>query len=149
MEVDRKDVLSFSSQTTEQIAPPDRKRLLQEAMRPALTLDQWQHLLPFSQECLDHFLRFDCQTHQQEALIISFFLRQVLEHPTKTAALITPDTLLTQYVKENLLRWNIKIDDSAGTPLDQTPLGNFFILLAKVVTDDFTPVSFLCFAKHP
>jgi ATP-dependent helicase/nuclease subunit B len=57
-----------------------------------------------------------------EALAIATRLRKAAEDGT-TAALISPDRMLTRRVAAQLDRWGIVPDDSAGTPLALSPPG--------------------------
>ena len=58
-----------------------------------------------------------------EAQAIALALREALETPGKTAALVTPDRQLAARVSALLARWGIEADDSAGKPLSQTAPG--------------------------
>ena len=88
------------------------------------------------------------QDRREEASLIGLCLREVLETPQKTAALITPDRQLAELVIAELQRWDITIEDSAGRPLASTPTGKFLQLLANAVADEFTPLSLLALLKH-
>src|ERR1700749_4828711 len=46
-------------------------------------------------------------------------------------------------------RWDIRIDDSAGVPLANTPPGTFLCLLAEAADAKFAPVALLALLKHP
>ena len=76
-------------------------------------------------------------------------MRAALEIPERSAALVTRDRQLARRVAAELRRWGIEVDDSAGTPLDQTPPGAFLLLTARLVTDGVTPVALLAALKHP
>ena len=65
---------------------------------------------------------------------------RALEQPGRTAALVTPDRHLARRVAVELRRWGIEVDDSAGTPLDQTPPGAFLLLTARLIVDGVEPV---------
>ncbi|HSI00623.1 MAG TPA: double-strand break repair protein AddB, partial [Reyranella sp.] len=111
---ERRDVAEWPGDTGEHA----RRVLIAELMRPAETTHGWQRPNPAS---LDHVTRADCATPHQEALVIALALREALETPQRTAALVTPDRDLARRVAAELRRWNIDIDDSAGTPLVDTP----------------------------
>src|SRR3954447_23782517 len=97
---------------------PARRQLIAELMRPGETTDAWQRPNPAA---LEHVTRADCATPHQEALAIALALREALETPRRTAALVTPDRDLARRVTAELHRWNIEVDDSAGQPLADTP----------------------------
>ena len=84
-----------------------------------------------------------------EAQAIALALREALETPGKTAALITPDRQLAARVSALLERWGIQADDSAGTPLSQTPVGTLLLGIASAAAEELAPVPLLALAKHP
>ncbi|MEM9877647.1 MAG: PD-(D/E)XK nuclease family protein [Pseudomonadota bacterium] len=86
---------------------------------------------------------------RQEATVIALVLREALETPGKTAALITPDRTLARHVSAQLKRWDIEIDDSAGVPLDNTPPTQFMRLIAEAMARDWAPAATLALFKHP
>lgn len=95
-------------------------------------------------------LRFvETASANEEALVIALALRQVVEHPGKTAALITPDRALARRVTVQLKRFAIDIDDSAGTPLAETPQGSLLVALATAAGERFAPVPLLALLQHP
>ena len=84
-----------------------------------------------------------------EALALALRMRAALEDPERSAALVTRDRQLARRVAAELRRWGIEVDNSAGTPLDQTPPGAFLLLTARMVIDGVTPVALLAALKHP
>jgi len=89
------------------------------------------------------------QSPLEEASAIAMIMREVLETPGKTAALVTPDRNLARRTRAQLERFGVNVDDSGGTPLGQTPVGTFFRLSARMVADRFEPVAMLAALKHP
>jgi ATP-dependent helicase/nuclease subunit B len=85
----------------------------------------------------------------EEAQAIAVALREALETPERTAALITPDRNLARRVSAHLKRWGIEADDSAGRPLSQTAPGTLLIGLATAAAERFAPVPLLSLLKHP
>ena len=126
--------------------PPHRARLAAAALRPAAA---GPPPAPIHPRALDGVTRIDCPTPHEEAGTIALILRQALQDPSRTAALITPDRTLARRVAAELGRFGIKVDDSAGQPLDQTPPGVFLRLLARAAAEDFAPVPLLALLKHP
>ena len=94
--------------------------LIGEALRPAATTDMWRRLPAQPADTLDGLSRYDCASPQEEAVTIALLLRRKLETPGATAALVTPDRELARRVAAELRRWDIDIDDSAGSPLNRT-----------------------------
>ena len=75
-------------------------------------------------------------------------MRETLETPGKTAALITPDPSIARRVSAELARWGVEVEDSAGRTLGQSPAG----ALARLILDaaiEFSPRSFLALLAHP
>ena len=96
-----------------------------------------------------HVRRIACSGPQQEALAIALLLRETLETPGRTAALVTPDRRLARRVAAELRRWDIDVDDSGGTPLADTVPGVFLRLTGEAVAADAAPVPLLAALKHP
>lgn len=134
--------------------PPGRAKLIAEAMRPAGSTDQWRRLAPDwiggrPEGALAGFRRIDCPTPREEAGVIALLMRDALEVPGRTAALVTLDRSLARRVAVELERWGIDVDDSAGRPLDATPPGAFLRLLAVAAAEELTPLPLVALLKHP
>ncbi len=93
--------------------------------------------------------RLDCPGEREEAAAIALMLRETLETPGKTAALVTPDRNLARRVSAELKRWDIEIDDSAGKPMGQTGPGSFLRLVANAIDNKLAPIHLLGLLKHP
>ena len=131
---------------------PQRQELLMAALRPAAVADLAGYRGPAPEELADALSglrRIDCETPELEARSIALLMREALETPGKTAALVTPDRGLARRVAAEMKRWRIEVDDSAGIPLLQTPPGLFFRLLAEAVAEGLAPVPLLALLKHP
>ena len=98
---------------------------------------------------LKHFSVVEAQNSREEALAIACAMREALETPAQTAALVTPDRTLARRVAAELTRWAIEVDDSAGVPLSSTAPGNFLALLAHAAAERMSPVALLALLKHP
>ena len=130
-----------------------RRALLTELFRPAPQTRKWRSL---KEECtaigpdsLDGLRLIYADDMHHEAHIITALMRQTLEHPDKTAMLVTPDRKLARYVRGLLLKWDIDVDDSAGTPLIDTRTGQYLKLLIDWGEQGGTASSLLALAKHP
>ncbi len=126
-----------------------RQHLVAEALRPAASSHRWRELSGFDAEALNGLRRIDCPGPREEAAVIALLLRQQLNTPGRTAALVTPDRGLARRVAAELKRWGVEIDDSAGLPLNRTPPGVFLRLLLDAAAEDFAPVPLLALLKHP
>lgn len=148
MQVTREDVTDI--QIEEACTCPDgRAHFLSEAMRPAETTDQWQQAMPPLDGALKSVRQVNCTGPQAEAQVIALLMRETLEQPRKTAVLITPDRDLSRRVSAELKRWDIEVDDSAGSSLDQSPPGVFLRLTARLMAEDCAPIALLAALKHP
>ena len=76
-------------------------------------------------------------------------MREALEQPGKSAALVTPDRALARRVIAALARWHIAVDDSGGDALADTPAGVFARLAARAALNGLEPVTLLALLKHP
>ncbi len=126
---------------------------LSEALRPPPTTDRWRELVEGPKAgfatALDGMALVEAATAREEALVIAIAMREALETKGRTAALVTPDRGLARRVTAELARWEIGIDDSAGTLLSRTPSGTFLTLLARAAAERFAPIPFLALLKHP
>lgn len=128
-----------------------RRTLAREIMRPAETTHEWQSLnttQKIQSGVFDNLSLLECTNEREEAETIALLMREVLETPEKTAALITPDRGLARRVSMAVKRWNITLDDSAGQTLDQTQTGSFFKLSLETCLNKLSPVSLLALLKH-
>jgi ATP-dependent helicase/nuclease subunit B len=144
--VDRADVADWPETAG---TPPARARFLSEVMRPAATTAAWQGLARPPAEALRGLAVAESPDAASEAQLLAMKLREALEVPGRTAALVTPDRQLARRVAVELERWDVEVDDSAGTPLDQTPPGSFLLLTAHVLAEGAAPVPLLSALEHP
>ncbi|HEX8583561.1 MAG TPA: double-strand break repair protein AddB [Allosphingosinicella sp.] len=129
-------------------APAVRSRAIANAMTPAAFTHRWQSLPPADRR-LTGVRAMELADPPEEAQAIAIALREALEEPGRTAALVTPDRNLARRVSALLRRWGIEADDSAGRPLSQTPPGAFLLALAEAAAEQFAPVPLLALLKHP
>ncbi len=131
----------------------ERAFLLSEAMRPAEATGVWRAVVAREGARLvagaAGMRHIHAEHRQQEAATIALLMRDVLEVPEKTAALITPDRTLARQVRAELARWGIEVDDSAGLPLSDTPPGMFLKLLSEAALSGFAPATLAALAAHP
>ncbi|MEM8914924.1 MAG: double-strand break repair protein AddB, partial [Pseudomonadota bacterium] len=125
-----------------------RQHLLSLAMRPAKVSDVWAEtaLDPAASRGIT---LVDCEHAGEEASVIALILREALEHEGKTAALVTPDRSLAKRVASLVGRWGIAIDDSAGTPLSETPIGTYLRALAELGAQPRDAIAWMSLLKHP
>lgn len=137
---------------TDQPSPdPARAAVLSLALRPAPVTHQWLSEgpgLPDLPQAMAGVTLLETQTPREEAQAIALTLRGMVEEG-RTAALITPDRMLTRQVTAALDRWGIRPDDSAGVPLQQTAGGRLMRHLAGLLTRPLTAEALLTLLKHP
>jgi ATP-dependent helicase/nuclease subunit B len=126
--------------------PTGRVKLLSRALLPAASLAAWQNPTLLDTTGIS---RLAAQDEEQNATAIAMVLRDALETPGRTAALITPDRALATRVAATLKRFGISADDSAGEPLGSTPPAILLRLLARAAASEFAPLPLLALLKHP
>jgi ATP-dependent helicase/nuclease subunit B len=129
-------------------APAVRSRAIANAMAPAAFTAKWQSLAP-AERRLSGVRALELADPAEEAQAIAIALREAIEEPERTAALVTPDRNLARRVSAHLRRWGIEADDSAGRPLSQTPPGTLLLALATAAGEQFAPIPLLALLKHP
>ena len=131
-----------------------RDRLISEAMRPAATTAKWHTFaVPANAALIEQSLKgislIEAPSAQDEAEVVSLILREALETPGRTAALVSPDRLLARRVAVRLESWGIRVDDSAGRPFGKTPPGAFLDLIVEAANSRFAPTAVMSLLKHP
>lgn len=130
---------------------PARNRAVSLALRPAPVTHQWMQEGPALEglaEAMTGVTLVEAPSARAEALAIAMRLRQAAEDGV-TAALITPNRMLTRQVSAALDRWDIIPDDSAGQPLQLSPPGRFLRHVADLFSAPVTAESLLTLLKHP
>ena len=132
LRIGREEVIPLAQAPPERVA---RARLLSDALRPSQAVPI---AMPARADGEDAAARLagigliEAAGEREEACAIALVLRQAVETPGRTAALITPDRALARRVSVELRRWRIDIDDSAGRPLMQTRPAVRADLLARI-----------------
>ena len=108
----------------------------------------WQNLKP-SLKKLPHVSLMVAEDSAEEARAIAIMVRGALETEGKRIAIVTPDRELALRVAAQLKRWDIAVDDSAGTALAQSPEAMLVLALAEALAHGFAPVQLLAVIKHP
>jgi ATP-dependent helicase/nuclease subunit B len=131
-----------------------RNRIVAEAMRPPGSMSAWRRLaaeLPADavRGALTGLSLVETQSAEDEAEVVALVLREALETPGRTAALVSPDRLLARRVAIRLETWGIRVDDSAGRPFAKTVPGTFLALIAEAMRSGFAPAPVMALLKHP
>jgi ATP-dependent helicase/nuclease subunit B len=150
MEVDRAAVRPWpQAAATAPTGLPARVELWCQVLRPAATTEAWRREVTLKPEAIAGLELCEAPDLASEAVQIALRLRAAIEAPGKRAVLVTPNRFLGRRVAAELLRWSIRVDDSAGVPLDQSPPGSFLLLTAHLVAEAAPPVILLAALKHP
>ncbi|MFN4157114.1 MAG: double-strand break repair protein AddB [Gemmobacter sp.] len=131
---------------------PARNRLISLSLRPAPVTDQWLvegAALPDLTGATDAMTLIEAEGPRAEALAIAVILREVAEHPLRTAILVTADRALARRVTAALDRWGIRPDDSAGRPLALSPPGRLLRQVAGLGCARLAAEDLLALLKHP
>jgi ATP-dependent helicase/nuclease subunit B len=151
------DRIGIKRDAVERLADPaahGREVLVSEALRPATTTDRWQRRLGTAgfavaiEKAMAGVKVIETANVEDEALAIAACLRETVEKPGKTAALVTPDRALARRVVAALERWQVEVDDSGGDALAETRAGIFARLVAEVALQGLEPAPLLALLKH-
>ena len=129
-------------------SPAARGRAVANAMTAADFSGKWNELEPVERR-LSGVRTAEFADAASEALGIALALREALETPGRTAALVTPDRMLARRVSALLGRWGIEANDSAGQLLSETVAGTLLLGIASAAADELAPVPLLALLKHP
>ncbi len=137
-----------------------RRRLINEALRPAEATADWLAQIknlraegaadgvdPIAAG-LEGLSVVYARAEEEAATAAALVLREALETPGRTAALVTPDAALARRVSARLTRWGVAADSSAGAPLAGYPIAALIGLAARAAFDPLDPVTMLGIAKH-
>ncbi|WP_374943554.1 double-strand break repair protein AddB [Sphingomonas sp.] len=147
MQIGRDEVTTWR-ETGGMDADAARGRAIANAMAPAAFTGRWTDLAAADRR-LSGVAAVELATPAEEAQAIALALREVLETPGRTAALVTPDRGLARRVAAHCGRWGIEIDDSAGRALSILPPGTLLLELAEAAAQRFAPAALLAVLKHP
>lgn len=138
-----------------------RRKLIHEALAPADDTADWRETLAelaasagqeqaaFAREALGGLSVIELPNEAAEANAAALLLRQILETPGATGALVTADAGLARRVAALIKRWDVNVPPSAGQPLARTPAGSLIALCARWAADPADPVVLSSVLKHP
>ena len=120
-------------------SPAVRARAVANAMTAADFSDKWSGLKP-SERRVSGVRAAELTDAAAEAQAIALALREALETPGRTCALVTPDRMLARRVSSLLRRWGIDADDSAGRALGETAVGTLLLAVTSAAAEELAPV---------
>jgi ATP-dependent helicase/nuclease subunit B len=127
---------------------PQRARAVSNAFVSAQFSDKWSSLSP-AERRLSGIRTAVLPDSAAESQAIALAIREALETPERTVALVTPDRSLARRVSALLARWGIEADDSAGKLLSESPPGTLLLGVASAMAEELAPVPLLALLKHP
>jgi ATP-dependent helicase/nuclease subunit B len=138
-------------------APSPRRRLIAEALTPPKATADWRDTIDAMArdagdpvvEGLAGLTLIPARAEEEAAAVAAVLMREALETPGKTTALVTPDPLFARRVQARLSRWGLEADSSAGAPLSTAPVGVLLALTADLVGEPFSGAALLALLKHP
>lgn len=134
-----------------------RRRVVNEALRPAEATADWLGVLKSLREGqagdpvtdgLEGLTVVSAAHEEEAASVCAVLMREALETPGKTCALVTPDQALARRVEARLSRWGLAVDDSAGAPVSRSPQGRLLALTARLQAQPLEPILLLAVLKH-
>jgi ATP-dependent helicase/nuclease subunit B len=159
--MDRGDVIGWSPPAPGDVRGRWRRRIVNEALRPAEATADWLRQIeklkeegaatgvdPIA-EGLQGLTVIAAHGEEEAATVAALLLRETLETDGLTAALITPDAVLARRVSARLARWGVLADSSAGAPLAGFAVGALAALVARAIAGPLDPVVLLAILKHP
>lgn len=149
--VDRSDVKTL---VVAESASAAREAFFSEALRPSATTGHWHTYAATAdaaavKKTLAGISLIEAASAHEEAETIALILREAVEVPGQTAALVSPDRVLARRVAIRLQSWGIRVDDSAGRPFAKTVPGTFLSLVIDAVMRGFAPAQTMALLKHP
>jgi len=89
----------------------------------------------------------DAKTEQEQALAIAIASRNALAN-NQSVGIITPDRNFARRITQELQRFDIEVDDSAGTPLFHSTAGRVLRQILSVAQSNFAPVDLMALLKN-
>lgn len=127
---------------------PQRTKAVSALFLPPQASKAWIGM-PSEERRFSKLRLLESETSEEEAQAIALLVREALNEPEKRVSVITPDRGLARRVSHHLQRWNILADDTAGRPLDLTPAGRLFLLLAEIASEGPLPIPLVAALGHP
>lgn len=125
-----------------------RRRLVNEALRPVEATADWVAAIDALRrdgategedavaEGLAGLTVVGARHEGEVATLAALLLRETLETPGATAALVTPDPVLARRVQAALGRFGVAADSSAGEPLTLSPVATLALALTRAAASE-------------
>lgn len=132
-----------------------RRVLMREALAPADATADWLARLheaggaDFAAQGAQGLTLIEAASPDEEADCVALLLREALETPGQTAALVTPDMGLARRVEAKLAPWGLSVSASGGHGLQDSPRGVLLALLVQLCVDEGDPLALAGLITHP
>ncbi|HRH19913.1 MAG TPA: double-strand break repair protein AddB [Brevundimonas sp.] len=156
--VQRGEVRVWPASTLADPGGTARQRVINEALRPTEATADWLGVIarlragrsadPVA-EGLEGLTLVRAAHEEEAATLCALLMRETVETPGRTCALVTPDQGLARRIEARLTRWGLMVDDSAGRPLSRTGPGGLVALAARLMAEPLDPILLLATLKHP
>ncbi len=150
MRLNRDDVRELGCVADELAA---RRALIAEAMAPPDATAAWRTFRDANAGdfagALADVAVIEAPDERTEALALALFMREALETPGRTAALVTPDRAIARRVAVELRRFGLEIDDSGGKSLASTTAGALARQVAAIGAEGLNAVEVAALLAHP
>ena len=150
MRLERDDVRELGRVSAQLAA---RRSLVAQAMLPPDATAAWRSFrnekASIFSAALEDICVLEAPDEGAEAVALALFMREALETPGRTAALVTPDRTIARRVAVELRRFGLEIDDSGGNSLASTGAGALARQAAAIGAEGLNAVNIAALLAHP
>src|SRR5690606_506137 len=87
-------------------------------------------------------------TADEQARAVALRARDMLSQPGRTVGIVTPDQTLARRIAAVLQRFDIRVDDPAGTPLFLSPAGRLVRVILALHEGRYGPVELVALLRN-
>ncbi|RDE09397.1 double-strand break repair protein AddB [Pelagibacterium lacus] len=133
-------------------APGPRAKMLDAALGLPETTAHWERLTrdlgPDLEQAVAGLSLIRARTPEEEARAIAIAVHEALAAtPPRAVAIIAPDQTLARRICAELARFDIALDDAAGTPLLRTRVGRLVRQAVSLVANGLAPVDLMALLR--
>ncbi|MGB3025181.1 double-strand break repair protein AddB [Paradevosia shaoguanensis] len=132
-------------------APGPRVAVIRQALALPEGTARWAQaraaLAPQLAEATDGITILGARTADEEARAIALAARDGLMHG-KTIGIVSPDRNLARRIAAELLRFDLEVDDAAGSPLFHAPAGRLVRQILSLAGNAFAPVDLVALLRN-
>lgn len=149
-----RDAVQVLPGVVEPFALAQRRLIINEALTPQESTADWpSRIEELGKENiiagLDGLTFIEAASEEEEASLIAHELRETLETPGLTAALVTPSEEIARRVAAKMQRWDVQVDISSGRPISDTSIGSFLRHVMQWSQDPSGPIALCALLGHP